>query len=62
MQRLTIARDFPWVFAIERAELASRQGEPCTRKPRSIFVLEKEARRWWVVAHSLSARRERPGS
>ena len=60
VQRLTRAGSFAWVYAIERAEIAPQQGEPYVLRSHSIFVLQKVQGRWWIVAHSLSARRERP--
>ncbi len=60
IQRVRVAGDMAWVYAIERAQLVPKQGDPITLKSHSIFVLEKRDGRWWIAAHSLSARRERP--
>lgn len=60
VQRIRIAGNMAWVYAMERARLEPQQGEPYTLKSHSIFVLEKKQNRWWIAAHSLSARRERP--
>lgn len=60
VQRVHIAGNMAWVYALERARLEPQQGEPFTLKSHSIIVLEKVQGRWWIAAHSLSARRERP--
>jgi uncharacterized protein (TIGR02246 family) len=62
VQRIRVAGDMAWAYAIERAHLKPREGNPSTLKSHSIFVLEKREGRWWIVAHSLSARRERPAA
>lgn len=62
VQRVRVAGDMAWAYAIERAHLKPREGNPSTLKSHSIFVLEKREGRWWIVAHSLSARRERPAA
>lgn len=62
VQRVRVAGNMAWVYAIERAALQPKEGEAFTLRSYSIFVLEKKDSRWWIVAHSLSARRERPAA
>lgn len=62
IQRVSVAGNMAWVYAIERAALAPKEGDAITLKSYSIFVLEKKNGRWWIAAHSLSARRERPAA
>ena len=62
VQRVHVAGNMAWVYAIERAVLEPKEGEAITLKSYSILVLEKKNGRWWIAAHSLSARRERPAA
>lgn len=62
VQRVRVAGRMAWAYAIERAWIVPREGEPFTLKSHSIFALEKNGKRWWIAAHGLSARRERPGA
>jgi uncharacterized protein (TIGR02246 family) len=58
VQRVQQNGPLAWAYAIERARIQPKQGESYTLKSHSIFVLEKKQERWWIVAHSLSVRKE----